>query len=185
MEEGLVRITVTARTVAVTHRDLPEVPSQPVLRVDRDVVRVPGPLSSVKTISRAPESAALRKAMAAGAFDALLLNAEGRVAETTSRNVFVVADDVVLTPPIAEGVLPGITRAAAIGIAEAADLEISEEPIALPDLAAAEELFLTGSGVGIAAVARVEDRRFPAVPGPLTRRIAEGYAALLDADSRW
>jgi len=184
-QEGLVRITVTARTVALTSRALPEIPARVVLRVVRDVVRIPGRLSTTKSISRAAESLALRKALAAGAFDALLLNPDGRVAETTSRNVFLVSDDVLSTPPVSEGALPGVTRAAAMEVAEAADLEVAEEPIALPDLAAATEVFLTGTGVGILGVARLEDRPYGSVPGPVTRRIADGYASLLDAESRW
>lgn len=183
--EGLIRVTASAKTVVVTARALPEIPARIVLRVVREVVRVPGPMSGCKTISRAAESLALRKAHAAGSFDAILLNPEGRVAETTSRNVFTVSDEVMSTPPISEGALPGVTRAAAIELAESMDLEVAEEPIALPDLAAAEEVFLTGSGVGVVGVARIEDRPFATVPGPVTRRIADGYAALLDAESRW
>jgi len=192
LAEGLLRITVTAYdpekasggTTAMTIRALPEVPATVALHVSESCLRLPGPLSRCKTTSRALESAALREARRVGAFDAILLNPSGRLVETTARNLFLVREGSVKTPPLSEGALPGITREAVLALASELGIDVEETPIPREALARAEEVFLTGSGVGVLGVAGVGDRAY-ASPGPATRRLAEAFADLLDREARW
>lgn len=190
--EGLLRITVTAPAtpgvdghVTMAVRPLPVLPDQAALEMADEPRRVPGPLSRCKTISRAGESAALRWAAGRGAFDAVLLNVAGRVAETTARNLFVVTQGEVLTPALSEGALPGVTRSAVIEGAGALGLRCSERDVSVDVLLGADEVLLTGSGVGVLGVARIADRRMPACPGPTTASLSAAYAGLLDRDARW
>ncbi len=188
--EGLARITVTAGErpttrglVTITSRALSEIPPQPELHV-ATVRRMSGPLSQVKSLARASESVALREADAEGAFDAILLNEKGRVVETTARNVFLVSRGALQTPPTYDGALPGITRRAVLEIAARAKIRAREMSISLDRLRGADEVFLSGSGVGVLGVASVDGHRIDA-PGPVTRTIQDSYAALLDLESKW
>ena len=189
--EGLVRMAViagersTARGMAtIMSRALPEIPPQPALHVASSARRVSGPLSQVKSISRAAESVALREAEAEGAFDALLLNERGRVVETTARNLFVVSNGALQTPATYEGALPGITRSAVLEIAARAKIRARETSVSLDRLRGADEVFLSGSGVGVLGIASIDGHRLDA-PGPMTQAIQDGYARLLGLDSKW
>lgn len=193
LEEGLLRITVTAPdsdgpstgTALMTMRTLPDVPEAVVLRISETCTRIPGPLSRCKTISRAVEAVALREARRAGAFDAVLLNPAGRLVETTARNMFLVQQDSVRTPPVSEGALPGITREAVLEMAPNLGLGVEEAPVFREELRQADEIFLSGSGVGILGVAAVGDLSFTLPPGPWTSQIGVAYQNLLERDSAW
>jgi branched-chain amino acid aminotransferase len=188
--EGLARITAiagerstTRGMAAITSRALPEIPPQPALHVAASVRRLSGPLSQVKSISRAAESVALREAEAEGAFDAVLLNERGRVVETTARNLFLVSGGALQTPATYEGALPGITRSAVLEIAARAKIRARETSVSLNRLRGADEVFLSGSGVDVLGIASVDGHRLDA-PGPVTRTIRDGYAALL-GQAKW
>lgn len=191
MDAGLVRVTVGAPlegrdgTVAITARELPSPPPEVALHVVEAVRRTPGPLSACKTTSRVVERIALREAHAHGAYDGVLLNDEGRVIETSARNLFLVLEGRLVTPPPSEGALAGITRAAVLEAAKDFRIEASEAPVPLDAIARADEMFLTGSGVGILGVSRCGERAFPRAPGPVTERLASAYRRLLDVESRW
>ena len=189
--EGLVRMTViagersTTRGMAtITSRALPEIPSQPALHVAATIRRMSGPLSQVKSISREAESVAFREAEAEGAFDAILLNEKGRVVETSARNLFLVSGGALQTPPTYDGALPGITRGAVLEIASRAKIRTREISVTPDRLRGADEVFLSGSGVGVLGVASVDGHRIDA-PGPVTRTIRDAYGALLDLESKW
>lgn len=143
-----------------------------------------GPLSQVKSIARAAESVALREAEAEGAFDAVLLNEKGRVVETTARNVFLVSGGSLQTPPTYDGALPGITRSAVLEIAARAKIRAREMSVSLDRLRGADEVFLSGSGVGVLGIASIDGHQTDA-PGPVTRMIQDGYATLLEAEAKW
>lgn len=189
--DGLARITVTAGdgpndvgVTAIASRLLPEVPPAPALHVAAAARRMSGPLSQAKSLSRAAESVAFREARAEGAFDAILMNEKGRVVETTARNLFIVTDGGLWTPPTTDGALAGVTRATVLEIASEEGLAVRERSLPLDRLRSAQELFLTGSGVGVLGIASVDGHRFP--PGaPITARLRTAYGLVLDRDSRW
>ncbi|MBC7289278.1 MAG: aminotransferase class IV [Armatimonadetes bacterium] len=83
-----------------------------------------------------------------GAEEALLLNVHGRVCEGSVSNVFAVIGGRLLTPPLSEGLLPGITRALVMELAKSEGLEVIEQPLGLADLTTADEVFLTNSLMG-------------------------------------
>ncbi len=191
VEEGLVRVTITAGerattkgSATITSRGLVEVPAAPSLHVATSVRRISGPLSQCKSIGRTAESTAFREAQAEGAFDAILLNEKGRVVETTARNLFIVSDAGLATPPVYEGALPGVTRAAVLEIGLREKLKVREASLSVDRLRAAREVFLTGSGVGILPIASVDGHRYDA-SGPVTQRIRVAYERMLDLESKW
>jgi len=116
------------------------------------------PLSRVKSLNYLDNILARQEAASRDADDALLLNTQGFVVEATAANLFLCLEGALITPPLADGALPGIARALLI------EHEGAVERSVLPqDLARAEGAFLSNS-LGLRAVASVEGRRLPAPP---------------------
>jgi branched-chain amino acid aminotransferase len=115
----------------------------------------------------------------AGVEEAVMLNAEGFVAECTGDNLFIVKNRALFTPPLSAGALYGITRQTVIELAEEAGLKVSEPNLTRYDLFNADECFLTGTGAELIPVVKI-DGRFIGTgnPGPITRRLEEDYHAL-------
>lgn len=136
--------------------------------------------SAVKTLAYTESVVALAQARAAGADDAIFLDTAGHVSGATASNIFAVIDDVLVTPPLSCGVLPGITRAAVLELARALGLRAVEREIAEAELAAASEIFLTSSIREIAPVVRVATAAVGSGQlGPVTVRVVEAYRALV------
>lgn len=108
-----------------------------------------------------------------------MLNHLGYVAECTGDNLFIVRDGAVFTPPIAAGILEGITRNEIIGIAREQGLEVREENITRQDLYVADECFLTGTAAEVVPVVRIDKRPIgTGKPGPVTKQLAEAFRRL-------
>jgi branched-chain amino acid aminotransferase len=108
------------------------------------------PLSRIKSLNYLDNILARREAADRGADDAVLLNTQGRVAETTIANLFAVIDGLVVTPPVAEGALPGIARHLVLEAQE-----VFERPLLVQELYRAEEIVLTNS-LGVRPVVAVD-----------------------------
>lgn len=115
----------------------------------------------------------------AGVEEAVMLNAEGFVAECTADNLFIVKNGKLFTPPLSAGALYGITRATVIELAEQAGIEVSEPNLTRYDLFNADECFVTGTGAEIMPVVKIDGRAIGSgKPGPLTKKLVEEYHAL-------
>ena len=116
------------------------------------------------------------EAIDAGTLEAVMLNHLGYVAECTGDNLFIVRDEVVFTPPIAAGILEGITRDEILDIARGQGIAVREENLTRQDLYVADECFLTGSAAEVVPVVRIDKRPIgDGVPGPMTKRLAEEF----------
>ena len=135
-------------------------------------------LARHKTLNRLPYLLAREQAQAAGAFDALLLDEQGLVAETTSANLFLVQGRNLITPPLEAPILPGVTRAFIFKLAPGESLTVKEKDFPLHTLFDAEEVFLTNSIIEVTPVTEVEGRKIgQCQPGPVTRRLQAAYQA--------
>lgn len=115
----------------------------------------------------------------AGCVEALMLNAQGEVAECTGDNIFLVKNGKLFTPPIDAGILIGITREAVIELARAARLEVLENPLVKDDVYIADECFLTGSAAEIIPVIKVDSRTIgDGKPGPITKDLTKRFHQL-------
>jgi branched-chain amino acid aminotransferase len=95
----------------------------------------------------------------AGFDEALLLNENGQVAEGATCNLFMVRKGTLITPPVTENILEGITRDAVMELArQELGMPIAERPIDRSELYVCDELFLTGTAVGVSPVVRVDHR---------------------------
>ncbi|CAA9349894.1 MAG: D-alanine aminotransferase [uncultured Gemmatimonadaceae bacterium] len=131
----------------------------------------------VKSINLLPNVMAKQAAVAAGAHEALFVR-DDVITEGAATNVFAVVDGVVRTHPLSTAVLPGITREIAIELAHALGLPVQEDALTLDELPAADELFLTSTTNDVMPVVAVDGRTVgDGAPGPVTRRLADAFAA--------
>jgi branched-chain amino acid aminotransferase len=130
---------------------------------------------------------AVEDAKAGGYSEALLLAADGHVAEASSANLFVVSEGLIATPPLSDDVLPGITRRAVIQLARDLGYTVEERSVDRTELYTADEVFLTGTGVQVAPIASIDDR--PVGEGanyPVTAALQKAYfAAVRGLDPRY
>jgi branched-chain amino acid aminotransferase len=122
------------------------------------------PISRVKTICCLDSILARMEATKYGMDDAVLLNGDGWITEATAANIFAVIDGVLVTPPVSDGALPGVMRAAIM-----AHTPLGECSLSADDLSRASEIFLTSS-LGIRPVVTFDGRTLPA--GPMAARLA-------------
>lgn len=136
--------------------------------------------SGLKTLAFTEGIAATLEAQRAGADEGLFLDIAGHCSEGAASNLFIVAGGAVTTPPLTCGVLPGITRAVVLELAGTLGIQAEERVVTMPELADADEAFLTSAFRGIVALVRVNGRAIGAAPpGPMTRRLSAAYAALV------
>jgi len=115
----------------------------------------------------------------AGCEEAIMLNAEGFVAECTGDNVFIVQKGRLFTPPLSAGALYGITRQVVMELAAQAGIPVGEPNLTRYDLFNADECFVTGTGAEIVPVVKIDGRVIgTGKPGALTRKLVSEYQSL-------
>lgn len=137
-------------------------------------------LAAFKSTSKILNVLARAEAEEQGADEALLLNANGEVAETASGNLFWIYHDSICTVPSGRGVLPGITRAVVLEICQTLGLETSKRVIKPEMLRNAEGIFVTQSALGVIPVVSFDG--LPVAPSPLVDQIATAYNQMLSRE---
>ncbi len=105
-----------------------------------------------------------------GFTEAILLNEDGKVCEGSGENLFIVKKGKVMTPPLSDGLLEGITRDSVITVAKDLGYEVLECSLVRSQLYTADEVFFTGSAAELTPIASV-DRREIGKPGEITKAI--------------
>jgi len=119
---------------------------------------------------------AMQEALRQGAEEALMLNQQDEIAECSQSNFFIVKDGAALTPPLAAGLLPGITREFVLEVAREAGVPAEERTLTTADMWAADEAFITGTTREITPVVKVDGRPFgDGRPGPVTVKLLEAF----------
>jgi branched-subunit amino acid aminotransferase/4-amino-4-deoxychorismate lyase len=139
------------------------------------------PINQLKTGSRVRSVLARAEAEERGAEEALLLNERGEMTEGAATNVFCVQGGIVHTPPLAAGILPGITRAVVFEICRQLGMEVSEKPMTPSDLFAAEGVFLTVSTAGIVEAMELDGR--PLARSDLIARLQAAYMNVIRSET--
>jgi branched-chain amino acid aminotransferase len=172
LTDGVVRLTVSR---GVGARGLPPDPTaEPTVVVTAAPYHAPtsgramiatvtrrnalSPLSRIKVTSCADSILARIEATRLGFDDAILLNNAGFVAEATAANLFAVIDGTLVTPPVADGALPGVMRCTIMD-----RMAVEERSLTPEDLARASELFLTTS-LGIRPLVGLAERSMAVGP---------------------
>lgn len=118
------------------------------------------------------------EAIGSGADEAIMLNTAGKVAEGTGENIFRVADTTLSTPPASSGILRGITRDTVIRYATSEGMTFYRNDFTREELFTAEELFFSGTAVGITPIAEINGRKIGNGDFPVTRKIQKWYESV-------
>lgn len=154
--------------------------SQAVLDEGVGVITVPDirwERCDIKSVSLLPNVLAKQSAVEAGAYEAWMVDREGRVTEGSSTNAWIVtADNTLVTRNANHAILKGITRMTLLQVAQAEGIGLEERPFTLDEAKAAKEAFLTSSTNFVMPVTRIDEQPVGnGHPGILTMRLREAY----------
>ena len=171
---GVLRLVAVDRTLRVTAGPWsPDRPGRIVLGLGREFRRFSGsPLNRFKTLSYLENRLLAGEAARRGLFEVVALNEAGRLTDGSRTSLFLVLDGMLLTPPAADGALPGVARRCLLeaGLAR-------EAPLTPEDLARAEAVLLTNALQGVVPVHGLEAPGGPLDPAhPLLIRAAAALA---------
>lgn len=135
------------------------------------------PRVDIKSVSLLPNVLAKQAARDRGAYEAWFVDTDGFVTEGASSNAWIVTDDGrVVTRPIDNRILSGITRAVLMNALEALQLRLEERPFTVAEAYAAAEAFVTSASQIVMPVVRVDDRTVgDGAPGSVARRLREEF----------
>lgn len=195
LSEARVRITLSPGdihgqlpTTLVTAEEIPTPPaswSQGMLVTVSSYKQVPAnPETGCKTGCYFPRVLALRDAVSKNAQEALWYTTENYLAEACYSNVFLVLGGKVHTPPLGEGVLPGITRKAVLEICRREEIPFDDATrLTVHEMLSAEECFLTNSTSGVRPVVQIERHQVgDGKVGRRTVRLRDAYRDLVDKE---
>jgi branched-chain amino acid aminotransferase len=150
-------------------------------RVDDNVIPARGKISGAYANSALIKTDAVR----AGFDEALVLTQDGHVSEGSAMNVFMVRNGTLVTPPVTDNILEGITRRSVLELAkEELGLPVMERSIDRTEIYLCDELFMTGTAAQITAVTRVDYRSIGSGQmGPITARLREVFGDVLHGRS--
>ena len=108
--------------------------------------------------------------------EALVLTPDGHASEASAANIFVVRDGILLTPPVNDDILEGVTRRAIFELAEASGIRVEVRSIDRSEIYVADEMFLCGTGVQLSPVIELDHRKVgDGEIGPITRLMRQAY----------
>jgi branched-chain amino acid aminotransferase len=143
-----------------------------------DIVRNhPGAVNPmIKSNNLMNSALAMQEAFRSGAFEGVMRNYRGELAECTTSNLFVIKNGEALTPPLDAGLLPGITREFVFDIGIERRIPVREVVLRDDDLFGADEAFLTSTTREIVPIVTVDDRPIgPGTPGAVTRVLMDAF----------
>lgn len=138
-------------------------------------------LSGMKSAAYANNLLALNHAHQRGFDDALFLNEQKRICETSTSNIFAVIDGKIHYPPDDSGCLPGITRSVIIELAQKNRIQASATPLTEDDLTASDEVFITSAIRGVVGISRYESTEYP--PSPITDKMRKLWQEAITTDA--
>lgn len=123
---------------------------------------------------------AAHEARKSGFDEAILLNEDGSVSEAAGMNLFLIRKGKLITPPVTDNVLEGITRESVFQMAVDFGIPCEERTIDRSELYTADEVFLCGTGAEIAGIGAIDHRKVAnGLTGPLTAKIQDRYFSMV------
>jgi len=130
----------------------------------------------IKSVNLLAQVLAKKAAHDAGAYEALMIDAEGYVTECGSTSFFIVRDKLILTRPLNNDILPGVTRRAVVSLCNSQGLRLVETRFTLDEALTADEAFISGASSYILPVVKIDNQEInTGTPGELTLRLREIY----------
>lgn len=119
------------------------------------------------------------EAKQSGAVEALMLNNDGYVVECSGDNIFLVKNEIIITPPPHIGILEGVTRNSVITLAREAGFQVEERVFTRHDIYIADECFLTGTAAEVIPVVKLDQRVIgTGKPGKVTQKLIAAFCQL-------
>jgi len=138
--------------------------------------------AGAKILSWAQNLTWAERAQQRGLDEVILLNQHERIAECTSANVFAIFGSEVVTPPLADGCLPGVTREVLLEAVQVPGLTVSERPLKVDDLFRADEVFITSTTRDLLPVSEVAGRALRSVTGGPREQLLQSFREYLAGD---
>jgi len=130
----------------------------------------------IKTTNLLAQVLAKKQAYDAGAYEALMIDPDGNVTECGSTSFFMVKDDLILTRPLSNDILPGITRKAVLALCNTHGLRLVESKFTLDDALAASEAFISASSSYLLPVTSIDGQAIGSGnPGPVFKQLLQIY----------
>ena len=130
----------------------------------------------IKSLNYLNNILAKMEANRAGVDEAIMLNQQGMVCEGTSDNLFVVKNGVLITPPLSDGALGGITRGAVLELAAQLRIPVEERSITVHEIMTSDEAFFTGTAAEIGALVEVNGQKIgDGKPGPVWKVLTAAF----------
>ena len=127
------------------------------------------------------------EALRDGYDEAIMLNSQGKIAEGSAENIFIVKNGQILTPPLTADVLEGITRDSVIKIIEENGGELIETNVERDDLYVADEVFMTGTAAEVKSVTEIDQAVIGnGKPGKITKELQKAFTdVVMGKDERF
>lgn len=136
-------------------------------------------LATIKSTNYLSKMLARREADNAGAADALLTDGHDHVLECSAANVFVIRGGRLYTPPISDGILPGVTRSVVLGMADTLEIPWRETHFSFKTFKEADEIFITGSTSEVLPISEIFGVCKKKAPGLATKLLMTAYRNLV------
>ncbi|MGA9170737.1 MAG: branched-chain amino acid transaminase [Nitrososphaeraceae archaeon] len=138
------------------------------------------PMHAKATANYANSSLSRAEALKAGFDEAVMLNTNGMVVEASAENIFIVKDNILITPPIASGALNGITRDSILTLAREYKIPCEIRDISRDELYIADELFLTGTAAEVKPVGEIDNRIIgDGKDGVITKQLKKAFETIV------
>lgn len=151
-------------------------------RIDDNMIPARGKISGAYASSALVKTDAARS----GFDEALVMTQDGHLAEGSAMNIFMFRDGTLVTPPVTDNILEGITRRSVMELAEKElGLKVVERPIDRSEIYNCDEFFLTGTAAQIVAVTKVDHRTIGknGVMGPVTDSLRKLFETIIHGNS--
>jgi len=134
------------------------------------------PMQAKAASNYANAALARMEALENGFDEAIMLNSQGKVAEGSAENIFIIKDDIIQTPPLSAGGLEGITRDSIIQIIEENNGFVIERDLERDDLYTADEIFMTGTAAEVKSVTQIDKVKIgTGKMGSVTKELQKSY----------
>jgi len=130
----------------------------------------------IKSVNLLGQVLAKKAAHDAGAYEALMIDGDSYVTECGSTSFFIVRDKLILTRPLDNDILPGVTRRAVIELCNSQGLRLVETRFTLDEALAADEAFISAASSYVLPVVKIDNQKInTGTPGELTLRLRKIY----------
>ena len=145
------------------------------------------PMQAKAASNYANAALARMEALENGFDEAIMLNSQGKVAEGSAENIFIIKDDIIQTPPLSAGGLEGITRDSIMQIIEEDNGFVIERDLERDDLYTADEIFMTGTAAEVKSVTQIDKVKIgTGKMGSVTKALQKSYRdAVMGKDERF